>query len=166
MTHMRPQIATFALRRLRPRDHEDEASQPLPRGRAWFVVIAALIGTALALGLAAYLIFGSETGTASVAAQHFCDALVAHDYATAYADLSQSQQQQGSEPQFAASQLELDRLRGRATACAFTGTQVSGAHATFTLRITRAGTGTGYGTMHMIQQGGKWKVDDYDSNVI
>ncbi len=166
MTHLRPQIATFALRRLRPRDRDGQPSRPLPQGRVIFVVVAALVGVLLAVGLAVFLIFGSRTGTASVAAQQFCDALVAHDYATVYADLSQSLQQQGTEPQFAASQQELDRLRGPATACTFTSTQVSGTHATFTLRVTRAGTGAAYGTIHLSQQAGRWKVDDYDANVI
>jgi hypothetical protein len=120
----------------------------------------------IALGVAAFLIFGSQTGTASVATQHFCDALVARNYAAAYGDLSQSLQQQGTAPQFAASQLEIDRLQGRVTACTFISTQVSDDHATFTLRITRAGSGASLGIIHLVRQAGKWKVDDYDANVI
>lgn len=166
MTHLRPQIATFALRRLRPRDREDQMPQPLPRGRVWLIVIGALIGVVITVSVAAFLIFGSQTGMASVAAQHFCDALVAHNYAAAYGDLSQSLQQQGTEPQFAASQLEIDQLRGRTTTCTFISTQVSNDHATFTLRITRAGSGASLGIIHMVRQAGKWKVDDYDANVI
>jgi hypothetical protein len=165
MAYQRPQIATFALRRLRPMDRD---GGPRPAGPRWGVllVMAALVGALLAVVLAGFLVFGSRTGTASVAAQHFCDALTQRDYATAYADLSQPLQRQGSETQFAGSQTELDRQRGQATACTFIATQVSGPRASFTLRVTRASGGALRGALHMVLEHGEWKVADYDSNVI
>jgi hypothetical protein len=166
MSADRPQIATFALRRLRARIDADQ--QPESRGpaRAQIVLLAALGGVVLAVALAAFLVFGSQTGTASVAAQHFCDAIVAQDYATAYADLSQTLQQEGTEAQFAASQQDLDRMRGRATACTFTNAHIATATASFTLLVTRSGTGRAGGTAHLVFERGMWKVADYDSNVI
>lgn len=165
MAYQRPQIATFALRRLRPMDRD---GGPRPSTTRWgaLLVTAALVGALAAVTLAGYLVFASQTGTASVAAQHFCDALTQQDYATAYASLAQSLQRQGSEPQFASSQSELDRLRGPATGCTFITTQVTGARATFTLRVTRASAGALRGALHMTLEHGAWKVSDYDSNVI
>ena len=169
MAYQRPQIATFALRRLRPMDRDggprQVASRPWP-----LLIVAALVGVLLAGLLATYLIFASQTGTASVAAQRFCDALTQQDYATAYAGLSQALQREGTEPQFATSQGDLDRLSGLATSCGFITAQVSGATATFTLRITRvSASGHGVtlrGALHMALEHGSWKVSDYDSNVI
>jgi hypothetical protein len=164
MAYQRPQIATFALRRLRPMDRE--GPPPTVPKRGVLLVVAALTGALLAVVLAGYLIFASQTGTASVAAQHFCDALTQQDYATAYADLSPTLQHQGSETQFASSQLDLDRLRGHASACTFITAQVSGSNATFTLRVSRATAGTMQGALHMTLEHGEWKVSGYDSNVI
>lgn len=140
-------------------------AQARPRARAG-IIIAALLGVVLALVLAVFLIFGSRPGTASLAAQHFCDALVAHDYASIYAQLTPTLQQQGTEELFAASQQELDALRGPATACAFTDTNVRGTNATFVLTVTRARSGAAAGTLRMIYLSGAWRVSAYDSNVI
>jgi hypothetical protein len=134
------------------------------RGRGG-VIIAALLGVVLTLVLAAFLIFGSRPGTASLAAQHFCDALVAHDYASLYAQLSPALQHQGTEELFAASQRELDALRGPASACSFADASVRGASATFVLTVTRARSGAA-GTLGMTFTGGAWRVAAYDSNVI
>jgi hypothetical protein len=172
MTDNRPRIATFAIQRLRDRARAQEHAQEelamrlAKQGRRQLVVIAALIGALLAVTVAGFLILGSRTGTASLAAQHFCDALVAQDYATAYADLSLSVQREGTETQFAASQSMLDQLHGRATTCTFTGARVDSAGATFTLRVTRAGSGAASGTLRMIMEHGDWKVSDYDANVV
>jgi hypothetical protein len=136
-----------------------------PRGRAG-IIIAALVGVVLALGLAAFLIFGSRPGTASLAAQHFCDALVAHDYANVYAQLSPALQKQGTEELFAASQRELDALHGPATACAFGDASVRNTSATFVLTVTRVRSGTASGTLRLTFVGGAWRVAGYDSNVI
>lgn len=165
MAYQRPQIATFALRRLRPMDRAGNPHANAPR---WGVllVLAALVGALLAVVLAIYLIFASQTGTASVAAQHFCDALTQQDYATAYADLSQGLQHQGSESQFAGSQFDLDRVNGQAKSCTFISAQVSRSNATFTLRVQRATSGTLRGALHMVLERGAWKVSAYDSNVI
>jgi hypothetical protein len=130
------------------------------------VIIAALLGVVLALALAVFLIFGSRPGMASLAAQRFCDALVAHDYATVYAQLTPALQQQGTEELFAASQQELDTLRGPATACAFADASVRGSSATFVLTVTRVRSGAAAGTLRMIYTGGAWRVSAYDSNVI
>jgi hypothetical protein len=165
MAYQRPQIATFALRRLRPMDR-DGGPTPVTSRLGALLVVAALVGALLAVMLAGYLVLASQTGTASVAAQHFCDALTQQDYATAYADLSQTLQRQGSETQFARSQLDLDRLHGPATACTFITAQASSSRATFTLRVTRATGGTLRGALHMVVEHGAWKVSDYDSNVI
>ncbi|HEY7985136.1 MAG TPA: hypothetical protein VID73_13250 [Ktedonobacterales bacterium] len=136
-----------------------------PRGRSG-VIIAALLGIVLALALAVFLIFGSRPGTASLAAQHFCDALVAHDYASVYAQLTPTLQRQGTEELFAASQQELDALRGPASACAFADASVRGTSATFVLTVTRARSGAAAGTLRMLYTGGAWRVAAYDSNVI
>jgi hypothetical protein len=164
MAYQRPQIATFALRRLRPMDRDGGPRTNSPRWGA-LLVVAAMVGALLAVVLTGYLVF-SRTGTASVAAQHFCDALTQQDYATAYADLSQVLQHQGSEPQFASSQVALDRLQGTASTCAFITAQVSSTKATYTLQVQRAIGGRLRGALHLVLEHGAWKVSDYDSNVI
>jgi hypothetical protein len=167
MSVERPQIATFALRRLQSRrEPRPEAARPPGHGRGLMVLLAALMGALLAVGLAAFLVFGSQTGTASLAAERFCGVLVAHDYATAYADLSQALQKEGTEEQFAVSQETLDRLRGPATACTFSGARVQGSRATFTLQVTRQGTGRSSGTLTLVFERGDWKVSDYDASAI
>lgn len=119
---------------------------------------------AVALGALAYVVFGSNTGTASIAAQHFCDALVRHDYAAAYTQLAPALRQQGSAQQFAASQQDLDRISGAAVSCQFSAPQVHGDHATFTLTLVRSGTVSG--ALDLILIDGSWQVDAYDANVI
>jgi predicted lipid-binding transport protein (Tim44 family) len=145
-----------------------DASDPqAPRrfGCAGMAVMAALVGALLAVVLAGFLVLGSQTGGASIAVQHFCDALVAQDYPTAYAALDSAQQRQGTEAQFADSQRVLDRVRGPATACTFAYPQVQASSATFTLVVTRGGS-TVSGALRLILERGKWKVDAYDANVI
>ncbi len=151
-----------------PEDQKDEAQEQraAPRGRVQLVVMAALVGALLAVGLAGYLAFASQTGTASVAAQRFCDALVARDYPTAYADLSAALQRQGTEEQFAASQQDLDRLDGTVTSCTFAYPRVGRSSATFTLNVTRMRTGAASGALRLVFEHGSWKVDTYDANVI
>ncbi|HEX9413453.1 MAG TPA: hypothetical protein VF916_08095 [Ktedonobacterales bacterium] len=144
----------------------EEPTNSAARGYGQLILIGALVGIVCAGGVALFLIFGSQSGTASVAAQHFCDVLVAHDYATAYADLSQALQQEGTEEQFAASQHLLDTLRGPATACTFSNANVRGSHATFILRVTRARTGAASGTLQLVSETEGWKVASYDANVI
>jgi len=136
------------------------------RSRSRALLIAALLGLALALGLVIYIVFASTTGTASIAAQHFCDALVARDYASAYAQLAPSLRQQGSAQQFAASQQDLDRINGAASSCRFSAQQVRGNRATFTLILTRAQSGTMSGALDLVQVQGGWQVDAYDANVL
>jgi hypothetical protein len=166
MSYVRPQISTWALQRLKPRDRGREQASPAPRGRTHLFIIAALAGALLAVGLASYLTFGSQAGTASIAAQHVCDALATRDYATAYADLSTALQQQGTEEQFAASQQDLDRLDGAVTSCSFSNPRVSGSNATFTLNVRRAQSGAASGTLRLVFERGGWKVDAYDASVI
>ncbi len=166
MSYVRPQISTWALQRLKPRNRGQEQASPAPRGRTHLFIIAALVGALLAVGLASFLTFGSQTGTASIAAQRLCDALVAGDYPTAYADLSTALQQQGTEAQFAASQQDLDRLDGAVTSCNFSNPRVSGSSATFTLNVRRAPAGAMSGTLRLVFERGGWKVDAYDANVI
>jgi hypothetical protein len=128
--------------------------------------MAILAGVLLAAATAGYLIFGSQTGGASVAVQRFCDAITTQNYAAAYADLSSVLQQQGSEAQFAESQRDLDRLSGVATSCTFASPQVHGSTATFTLHLVRARAGPLAGTLRLVLEGGAWKVADYDANVV
>lgn len=153
-----------------PEYQTDEAQgqelRAAPRGRVQLVVMAALVGALLAVGLAGYLAFASQTGTASVAAQRFCDALVARDYPTAYADLSAALQRQGTEEQFAASQQDLDQLDGAVTSCTFAYPRVGRSSATFTLNVTRMRTGAASGAPRLVFEHGSWKVDAYDANVI
>ena len=130
------------------------------------IIIAALLGVVLALALAVFLIFGSRPGTASLAAQHFCDALVARDYASAYAQLTPALQQQGTEELFAASQRELDALHGPATACTFGDANVRNSSATFVLTVTRVRVGAAAGTLRLSFTAGAWRIAAYDSNVI
>jgi hypothetical protein len=170
--HARPRVAPP------PRQPPDYRSQygvgqaAAPPARAtrrlrWQIaIIAALAGALLAVGLAGYLAFASQTGTASVAAQRFCDALVARDYPTAYADLSAALQGQGTEEQFAASQQDLDRIDGVVTSCALSYVRVSGSRAVFRLNVTRARTGMATGVLQLVFERNTWKVDAYDANVI
>lgn len=140
---------------------------PARRGRRPVrLLIAAVLGLALALGVVAVLVFTSGTGSASVAAQQFCDALVRHDYASAYSQLAQSLRQEGTESQFAASQQELDRLNGGASSCRFSAPRVQDDHAMFTLTLTRTQSGTMSGALGLVREQSSWRVDAYDSNVI
>lgn len=130
------------------------------------LLVAALVGLAAALGLVGFVAFSSGTGTASIAAQRFCDTLVRRDYAAAYGQLARELRQEGTAQQFAASQQALDRLNGDATACRFSEPAVAGDHATFTLTLTRASAGRMSGALGMVLEAGAWRVDAYDANVI
>lgn len=134
--------------------------------RPYRLLVAGLLGLALALGVVAVLVFTSGTGSASVAAQQFCDALVRRDYASAYSQLAQGLRQEGTEAQFAASQQELDRLNGGASSCRFSTPHVQGDHATFTLTLMRTQSGALSGALGLVHEQGAWRVDAYDANVI
>ncbi len=172
--HARPRVASPPQPRRSPDYRGEYAPDPVGaapartplRHRLQIALIAALTGALLAVGLAGYLAFASQTGTASVAAQRFCDALVARDYPTAYAELSAGLQGQGTEQQFASSQQDLDRVNGVAKSCAFSYVRVSGSRAVFKLNVTRARTGAASGVLQMVFVRGSWKVYAYDANVI
>lgn len=135
-----------------------------PRRRR--LLIAALLGLVVALGVIALLVFRSGTGTASIAAQQFCDALVRHDYTSAYNQLAGSLRQEGTVAQFVASQQDLDRLNGAASSCRFSAPRIQGDHAVFTLTLTRPESGTVSGALDLVLEQGTWRVDAYDANVI
>ncbi len=172
--HARPRAAQTPQPRHAPdyrSDYEADPKVATParaplRHRLQIALIAALGGALLAVGLAGYLAFDSQTGTASVAAQRFCDALVARDYPTAYAYLSTALQGQGTEEQFAASQRDLDRIKGTVTRCAFSYVRVSGPRAVFQMNVARAQAGTATGVLQLVFERNSWKVDAYDANVI
>ena len=140
-------------------------SRPIRRSRRG-LLLAALVGLVVAAAVVAFLVYTSGAGTASIAAQRFCDALVKRDYTTAYGQLAQNLQREGSAAQFAASQQDLDRLDGPASSCRFSSPQVHGMRAMFTLTLTRPQSGTLSGAVELVLEQGAWRVDAYDANVI
>ncbi|HEV7128947.1 MAG TPA: hypothetical protein VGN32_16065 [Ktedonobacterales bacterium] len=125
-----------------------------------------LFGVVVALVLVIYLAFGTQTGTASIAAQDFCAALVARNYPRAYAQLSDRLRQEGTATQFAASQQALDQLKGPARTCGFSNPRIQSNAASFTLTVLRTRNGTASGALRLIEAHGAWRVDGYDANVI
>ena len=98
-------------------------------------------------------------------AEALCAALVTQHYDAAYALLSTTQQAQGTNAQFTASQRELDTLQGPVTQCVSTVGHVGATQASATLRVTR-GAKTSNGALTLVLQGASWRVDSYDTSVI
>ena len=134
------------------------------RGRRVWLVLA--LAGLLVLGASIYLAFGTQTGTASIAAQNFCATLVAHDYTRGYAQLSDRLRAEGTAAEFAASQRALDQIQGPARTCTFSNPSVRADTATFMLTVSRAGGGTASGTLDLVYEHQQWRVDGYDANVI
>ncbi len=135
-----------------------------PRRGIWIalliVVVLLLIGGG---GIIAYA--NARAGAVAQAAQRYCAALLADDYAAAYNTLTSSLQSQTPRDQFIADGKLHDQIDGRVTQCAASNaasgplagvSQIANASLTLNTTLRRAVVYTG--PLTLTQQGNDWKI--------
>ncbi len=93
------------------------------------------------------------------AAYEFCQNLEAQNYPAAYSFLAPNMQAQVTEPAFLFILPTADRLQGHVTACNVTGVSTSGGAVTVQSTVVRSIIGGQPSTVHLVQIGGLWKID-------
>jgi hypothetical protein len=140
-----------------------------PRGRrSWLAIplgaLSGLVVCGLALG-ALYLSQGRPPSPATTA-QTLCADLRGQHYAALYALLAPSLRQSGTPDQFAASQRQLDILRGKVLTCSYTVEHSDAAQAELRVTLTRASAGASSGTVALQYADGNWSIVAYDASVV
>lgn len=148
----------------------NRVSQPAPR--VWWrrqVGLPLGVAAGLAVCALAFVVASAFTGPRmpppAPAAQAICADLQHQDYADLFSRLAPAQRA-GSEQQFAASQRELDRLRGPVASCTYTLPSVRASAATARLTIVR---GAGAPTQADVELGaadGVWQIESYDTSAV
>lgn len=142
----------------------DETGAGLRQAR--WLPVALGIGAGLALCVVAALLLGllrQPAPDSAPTARAICSDLAAQRYDRLYALLSPGLQAQGSEAQFAASQRELDRLRGPVRVCRASVASASGGNMSVTLSLQRAQTSIA--RVGLTQAEGGWRIASYDETV-
>lgn len=136
----------------------------------WFVIAGVVAALVLVGGGGAFAL--SLYGQPAAAAVQLCGDLKAQNYDSAYALLSSRLQGQYSSTDFHQAATQLDTAEGKVTSCA----QAQGANsysfsfgsstATVVAVLTRATQGSLQGSIHMLNQNGKWTVDALDTSLL
>jgi hypothetical protein len=152
-----------------------------PRRRGWlsWLALAAGLGALLAVGIAAFSIraYARDQATApGRVLQRYCSALLAHNYASAYALLDRSAQGAQTQAQFAADARLHDTVDGRVVAC--TGGQTASgwqydlsfllsppAGVALRTTVTRARLGARQGMVTIDRQSSAWRVQTIDAEL-
>lgn len=131
------------------------------------IVLGAATGLAVCiLALALLLLLNGRTTDPRTTAQALCADLQSQDYQSMYDALSPRMQALGTQTQFAASQQQLDALRGTVTGCVYDVQTADSTQANVTLSITRARAPRTQAVVHFLYIGDAWKVDTYDATVV
>ena len=133
------------------------------------VVLGAVTGIVLCVAaLLALLAINRSLPSPAATAGAICTDLRTADYASLYAALVPSLQQQGTNPQgeFSASQQELDIVSGRVTSCSYKLQQVSGQEESVTYNIARGDQAARPAEVQLVYQNGRWRIQSYDTSLI
>jgi hypothetical protein len=105
------------------------------------LLLGALAGLALCgLGYLTLSLIYPRSPDVQPTARAICADLTGQRYDQLFALLDPALQAQGTQAQFVASQRELDQLQGPVTSCVTSNASVSGARASVTFTLTRAGS--------------------------
>jgi hypothetical protein len=145
-----------------------EPSEPRGAFRGSLGLLPILLGAVAGLVLCAvvYLIFSATSAPRvdpTPTAHAICADLTAQRYEHLYTLLSPDLQSQGDAAQFAASQRELDSLRGAAHTCRASVGSLGTSPVVVTLRLQR--TQSVSARVTLIQTSSGWRVSAYDENV-
>lgn len=133
---------------------------------ARWLPVALGIGAGLAVCVVAALLLGllrQPAPDAAPTARAICADLTTQRYDRLYALLSPDLQAQGSEGQFAASQRELDRLRGPVRGCRASVVGAEGGAMSATLSLQRAQSSVA--RIGLTEVAGGWRIVSYDELV-
>ncbi len=127
------------------------------------LLLGALAGLALCgLGYLALTFLAPRPPDAQPTVSAICADLTARRYDKLYALLDPALQAQGTEAQFVASQRELDQLQGPVTSCASSSVTVSGASASVSYALTRAGSAQpASAQVTLSADGASWRISAY-----
>lgn len=125
------------------------------------LLLGALAGLALcALAYVALTLFTPHQPDITPAARAICADLTSQRYDDLYTQLDPALRAQGTAAQFAASQRELDQLKGSVTACSTASASVSGSAASLTFTLTRARKPAS-AQATLTSDGGTWRITAY-----
>jgi hypothetical protein len=127
-------------------------------GAAVGVVICAILFAVLSLSS------GPQPAPPDATARTLCTDLTAQRYDDLYGRLAPALQSAGTPQQFAASQRQLDTLRGTATACTYAGVGASDTSATLSFGLTRDHTAPTTAVVTLSYSDGAWRIDSYDAS--
>jgi hypothetical protein len=144
------------------------AQAVMPLWRRWLpALLGAVAGLALcAAGLGLANVLSPRSPAPDSTARAFCAALAGQHYVAAYGLLSPDQQTQGTAAQFAATQRQLDALRGKITACAYRVESDDDHSAQVTLTLTRESAGTLSASVRLLLVNGAWRVESYSDATV
>jgi hypothetical protein len=145
------------------RDEAETASAGWRRFTYAPLLLGALAGLALcALAYVTLTVFTPRQPDITPTARAICADLTTQRYADLYARLDPALRAQGTEAQFAASQRELDQLKGAVTACSTTSARISSGAASLTLSLTRSGAHQPTSAQATLtSDGGAWRITAY-----
>jgi hypothetical protein len=103
---------------------------------------------------------------ATGAVQAMCADLRAQDYAALYGALASDLRTEGTAAQFAASQRQLDIALGVVTRCSAVVTDGDNGEAGVQFSLTRGHGGQASATGHLVFEGGAWRLDAYDAQLV
>ncbi len=154
---------------MRGGDEEDDMAAPLDiksrRGLppAAPVLLGVLAGLALCgLGYLTLTLLTPRQPDVRPTARAICADLTGQRYDQLYMLLAPALQAQGTEAQFIASQRELDQLQGRVTDCSTSSVAISGASASVTFTLMRAGaTQPTTAQASLGADGNAWRITAY-----
>jgi hypothetical protein len=142
------------------------------RSLKWLWITLGVVAALILVGGGAGIYALAQFSAPAAAATQFCGDLKAQNYDSAYAVLSAKLKASYSSDQFRLASTTLDAAEGKVTACG----AASGAnaynyslgsnHATVTASITRATQGPLQGGVHLVSEGGAWKVDAMDTTLL
>jgi hypothetical protein len=149
-----------------PPQHLPPEYAPRVRARRWpwitcGIIIGVLLIPCALLAFLAIFVFSGIAGTNGTITP-FCDDLKTQRYAAAYDTFSTQLQSQVGREQFVAVNAQRDQTDGPIRSCGYAHNSISlhNSASFIPLEITRTQTYTG--TVHLVQEGGRWKIDAID----
>lgn len=146
-------------------EHERAGRRPSLLRRQLGIVVGAAAGLVVCAMIFAIisLTSGPRVPPPDTTARAFCADLTAQRYDDLYARLAPALQSAGTPEQFAASQRQLDRLRGTVSACSYTQVSASDTAATLRFSLTRNHNAPASADVVLRYASGAWRIESYDA---
>lgn len=142
------------------------------RSRKWLWITLAVVAALVLVGGGGAVFAVVQYGQPGAAAGTFCGYLKTQTYETAYKQLSAKLKAAYTPQQFTRANAAIDGAEGKVSACGLASGsgsydyRLGSGTAAVTATLTRAKQGSLHGTMHLVNQSGKWLVDALDTSLL